>query len=333
MSSPGNDPLDPQIREFVAALAAGWASFPDDGARQIAETRRIAEVVRTPWRLGGPIMASTAEINVATRRGGVRVRIHRPMVDPAPQPTLIYLHGGGWTIFSLDTHDRIMRELAARAGVVVCGVDYALSPEAKFPHALEQVVDVARWLHADGAHAGIDAARIAIGGDSAGANLAAATSLTLRDAGQAHWLRAMLLAYGCFTNELSDQAVRGFGAPGNLLTSTEMDGFWDNYLARPEDALIPYAAPLRAHLHGLPPAFLIGAQCDVLCEQSHAFAARLEAAGVEAELHEYAGATHSFLEAVSIAAVADKAIGDAAAWLRKRLARDGLNATMIDPAA
>jgi acetyl esterase len=327
------DPLDPQIRAFVDALAAGWARFPADGERPIGETRRIAEQVRAPWRAGGPVMAATSDIVVPTRRGDVRVRIHRPSDEPEAQPALVYLHGGGWTIFSIDTHDRIMRELAARAGVVVFGVDYALSPEAKYPHALHQVVDVVRWLRAHAGALEVDPSRIAIGGDSAGANLSAAASIALRDAGEGDALAGMLLLYGCFTPDSSAAAISGFGAPGNLLTSEEMASFWENYLARREDASQPLAAPLRAELGGLPPAFLVAAQCDVLCEQSHAFAQRLRAAGVAADLIEYPGATHSFLEAVSIAAVAGRALADCAAWLRARLARDGLNATMKVPAA
>ena len=317
----GDDPLDPQIRRFVSTLAQGWAQFPADGDRPVAETRRIAELVRTPWRQGGPAMASTTDIQVPTRHGPVRVRVHRPSATSAAQPALVYLHGGGWTIFSLDTHDRIMREFATRAGVVVFGVDYSLSPDVKFPHALEQSVDSVRWLHANATTVGIDPDRIAIGGDSAGANLSAATSLVLRDAGQMSLLKGMLLIYGCFTDEVSEHAALGFGAEGNLLTAEEMESFWVNYLVRREDAIIPLATPLRARLDGLPPAFLIAAQCDVLCEQSHAFAARLEAAGVATELTEYPGATHSFLEAMSIAAVADRAISDGAAWLRARIGR------------
>src|SRR6516164_7263418 len=97
----GRDPLDPQIRRFVSALADGWAQHPDDGSRTIPEMRRIAEIVRRPWREGGPVMAATTEILVPTRRNEVRVRVHRPSAEMAAQPALVYLHGGGWTMFSL----------------------------------------------------------------------------------------------------------------------------------------------------------------------------------------------------------------------------------------
>jgi len=239
------------------------------------------------------------------------------VADTDAQPALVYLHGGGWTMFSLDTHDRIMREFAARAGATVVGIDYALSPEVKFPHALEQVVDAVRALRERASEFGLDATRLAIGGDSAGANLSVATSLVLRDIDASSWLRGMLLIYGCYTPEISAAAANGFGAEGNLLTAAEMATFWVNYLERPGEASSPLVAPMRAQLAGLPPAFLIGAQCDVLAEQSVAFAAKLRAAGVPAEFVEYAGATHSFLEAVSISELADRAIADGAAWLSR----------------
>jgi acetyl esterase len=314
------DALDPQIRRFVDELAQAWSHYPPADTLTIPELRRIAEEIRAPWRSGGPVMASTREHLVPTQQGDVRVRVYRPMADAAPQPALVYLHGGGWTMFSLNTHDRIMRELAARAGIVVVGIDYALSPEAKFPFALRQIEGVLRWLAVNGGDWNIDVTRLAIGGDSAGANLSVAAALLLRDGGAPGLLSGLLLHYGCFGSESSPQALAGFGAPGNLLTGDEMAAFWRNYLSAPSDARNPLAAPMRARLDGLPPAFLISAQCDVLAEQSIEFAARLHSAGVAAAHTEYPGATHSFLEAMSIADVSRRALADGAAWLRHRLA-------------
>ncbi|MBS0567072.1 MAG: alpha/beta hydrolase fold domain-containing protein [Proteobacteria bacterium] len=311
------DSLDPQIRRFVDALARAWAEYPAMNSLPVAEKRRIAEIVRAPWRRGGPEMAETREISLPTRHGPVRARTYRPAVGAAVQPGIVYLHGGGWMMFSLDTHDRVMREFAARARATVVGIDYALSPDVKFPFALEQIVDAVRALREQAADLGLDVARLAIGGDSAGANLSVATSLVLRDLGASQWLRGMLLIYGCYAPEISDAAANGFGAEGNLLTAAEMASFWFNYLERPGEARNPLVSPMRAELAGLPPAFLIGAQCDVLAEQSIAFAAKLRAAGVSADLVEYPGATHSFLEAVSVSELADRAITDGAAWLSR----------------
>ena len=289
-------------------MAAAWACYGDLTAVSPAESRRIAEEVRAPWTRGGPRMAAITELNVPAANGTVRVRFYDPGPD-GTKPAFIYLHGGGWTFFSLDTHDRVMREYAARAGVRVVGVDYALSPEAKYPVALEQVVAVARFL-------GERCERIAIGGDSAGANLALATCLRLRDEGQPQLIRAMVLNYGVFDRESSPEAHRRFGGLGNMLTSEEMEGFWRNYLRDARDAGDPLACPLRAELHGLPPALLVVPECDLLTEQSVRLADRLAAAGVPVKLEMYRGAVHSFLEAVSIAPIADRALADTAAWLR-----------------
>lgn len=311
--------IDPQLRPFVSKLTNPQGPGAPPGELSLGEMRRRAEVLRTPWRLGGPSMVGIEEFQVPTGKGEVHVRLYRPTASSALQPALVYLHGGGWTMFSIDTHDRVMRELASRAGVLVLGVDYALSPEAKFPFALQQIAGVVRWLSKKGAGWGIDPKRLAIGGDSAGANLAAAASLMLRDAGERTTIHGMLLIYGCFLGETAESAATGYGSEGNLLSSREMAGFWKNYLAHPADATHPLASPLLARLDGLPPAFQVIAQCDLLAEQDAAFAARLREAGVLAEEQEYPGATHSFLEAVSIADVAGRALDDSAAWLRRCL--------------
>jgi acetyl esterase len=219
-------------------------------------------------------------------------------------------------MFSLDTHDRVMREYAARAGMIVVGVDYALSPEAKYPVALEQVAAVARFLAGHGDEWGVDPQRIAIGGDSAGANLAIATSLRLRDEDAGQLIRAMVLNYGVFDRLSSDDARERLGGPGNMLTSDEMEGFWRNYLRDDREADDPLVSPLRAELHGLPRTLLVVPQFDLLTEQSVRLAGLMIAAGVPVTLNMYDGAVHSFLEAVSIAPIADRAFADTAAWLR-----------------
>ncbi|HEY3056034.1 MAG TPA: alpha/beta hydrolase fold domain-containing protein [Thermoanaerobaculia bacterium] len=304
------DELDPDIRRFVTEMTAAWARHGDLAAVSPAVARRIAEEVRAPWARGGPQMARI-EQRVRTPHGDVRVRFYDPRPD-TPKPAFIYLHGGGWTLFSLDTHDRVMREYAARAGVMVAGVDYALSPEAKYPVALEQVVAVARFL-------GEQNARIAIGGDSAGANLALSACIRLRDEGQARLIRAMVLNYGVFERQSSAEERDRFGGPGSMLTSEEMESFWRNYLRDDREADDPLVCPLRADLHDLPPALLVVPEFDLLTKQSFRLADRLEAAGVAVELEMYRGAVHSFLEAVSIAPLAERAFDDTASWLRECL--------------
>jgi acetyl esterase len=311
--------IDPDLRRFMALTGEAYRGYPDLSTLTLPEQRRVFEQVRERWRVGGPVMAETTEHQVPTRHGAVRARIHQPVAD-GPAPALVYLHGGGWTIFSIDTHDRLMREYAARAGVTVVGVDYALSPEAKFPVALEQVVDVVGWLRAEGGAPGVDAGRLAIGGDSAGGNLTVAACLSLRAAGALDGVRGMLLNYAVLDREVSGESARRYGGPEYMLTAGEMEQFWVNYLADPAQGANPLANPAKADLAGLPPAFLAVAECDLLAGQSLAMAERFAAAGVAAETVVYPGACHSFLEAVSIAPVAERALAEASVWLRARLA-------------
>jgi acetyl esterase len=264
-------------------------------------------------------MAATTEIRVPDGHGGVRLRLY----DPGPhgmKPAIVYLHGGGWTIFSLDTHDRLMREIAARAGAMVIGVDYALSPEAKYPVALEQVCTVLRHVAAHGQELGVEPSRFAVAGDSAGANLSVAACLRLRAAGGVPRPAAMALIYGVFDRRISEEAAARYGGAGYMLGAGEMEQFWRNYLTDESEADDPCVSPLRADLRALPPAFLVVPECDVLAEQSLRMARRLADAGVDVSHAVYKGASHSFLEAVSIAPLADRALGETAAWLRGALA-------------
>jgi len=321
-AAPGRagEDLDPDVRAFVREMGAAWARHPDLASVPPAEARRIAELVRAPWTLGGPQMHAIHERHLVTAAGGVRVRVY----DPGPEgakPALVYLHGGGWTLFSIDTHDRLMREVAARAGVAVLGVDYALSPEHRHPVALRQVVEVVRLARARAAELGIDGERLALGGDSAGANLAVAACLVARDAGEPAPARALMLNYGVFDRVSSPAARDRFGGPGYMLGAGEMEWFWRNYLRDERDGDDPLVSPLRADLAGLPPALLVVPECDLLAEQSLAMAERLRAAGVQATLALYRGATHSFLEAVSIAPLADRALAESSRWLAAALGR------------
>lgn len=316
----GGSDIDPDLRRFMTANAEAYARLPDVAGLTLPQARQIFEEVRERWRSGGPVMATTRDIQVGTRHGDVRVRIHDPSPGK-PKPALVYLHGGGWTIFSIDTHDRLMREYAARAGVVVLGVDYALSPEVKYPVALEQVIDVVGWLiDVGGAGLGVDTSRVAIGGDSAGGNLSMATCLSLRDAGRGGDIAGMVLNYPVLARRSSPEFETRYGGPEYMLTTGEMEQFWLNYLADPAQGEEPLANPSRADLAGLPPVFLAIAECDLLAGQSLDMIERLKAAKVPVTPVNYVGACHSFLEAVSIAPVAARALEDASAWLRDRLA-------------
>ena len=320
VSAHGSD-IDPDVRKFIRGMAAAVARFPGFETAPFPQMRRWAEEARSPWRQGGPKMLESRDLDAPTRHGPVRLRIHRP--KSGELPGLVYLHGGGWTLFSIDTHDRLMREYAARAGCCVIGVDYALSPEQKFPVALEQVVDVVRWLAGEGAALGIDARRLALGGDSAGGNLSLAAAILLHELDAEPPLCGLVLNYGAFDTHCSPEACARYGGPEYMLGCEEMSQYWRNYLRTEADAENPLACPMLASLRDLPPAFLASGECDILGEQSVRMATRLRAAGVPATSVVYPGASHSFLEAMSIAEVSNLALADTAEWLIQAFSAPG----------
>ncbi|MHB8283459.1 MAG: alpha/beta hydrolase fold domain-containing protein [Caulobacteraceae bacterium] len=314
--------IDPEVRGFIEGLQAEWKRYPALDTVPVTEARRIADAVRAPLTRGGPTMRKTEEHTVATAVGALRVRVYYPQTAPETKaPALVYMHGGGFVLFSLDTHDRLMREYAHQAGVAVVGVDYPLSPEAKYPAALNHVEALVLWLRDGGAvELGLDIARLALGGDSAGANLSVAACLKLRDRGEGRLVRAILSNYGGFSSICSDESEAQFGGPGSVMDREEVNYFWRQYLADPSQQNDPLACPLLADLHDLPPVFLIVPELDIVTEHSLAMHERLLAAGVPTEMKIYPGATHSFLEAMSVSRLAREAIADGAAYVKRMLA-------------
>jgi acetyl esterase len=310
--APGDD-LAPDMRRFQRWLADAYGQHPALADLSLPEARRIAERVRAPLAQGGPRMARTQELQIDTAHGALRLRVHTPTAAPR-HPALVYLHGGGWVFFSIDTHDRLMRELAARAGRTLIGVDYARAPEARYPVALEQAVAAFRWARAEAAALGLEADRIALGGDSAGANLALAAGLVLRDAGEP--VDALLLNYGVYGDDDTTVSYLRFDGPAYNLGRDEMRGFWDRYLGRARPVDDPLAVPLKARLAGLPRCCLVVPECDVLRDDSLALAERLRGAGVAVALQRHPGAVHSFLEAVSMSETAERGLAQSSAWLR-----------------
>ncbi len=307
-----DDMVDPDIRRFVDAINAAYAAHAAPADAAMDERRAIAERVRQPWRTGGPIMAESVDLDM----DGIRLRLHRPVADEK-LPVMLYIHGGGWTLFSIDTHDRLMREYAARAGIAVVGIDYSLAPEHKFPVALHECSAALEWIADNAGRLNLDASRVLIGGDSAGANLSVATCLLRRGEGKT-LPAAMLLNYGAFAPEHLPSYAR-YGGDGFSLEAGEMDIFWANYAGDAEELTNPLVVPLRAELSGLPPAFLAIAECDILADCNHSFAEALTKAGVPARSIVYRGATHSFLEAMSIAPLASRALDDQADWIRETI--------------
>ena len=228
---------------------------------------------------------------------------------------LVWFHGGGWVWLTVDTHDRLNRELALAGGVATVSVDYTLSPEAKFPQALLECAGVVRGLAKRAMEWGLDASRISLGGDSAGGNLAFATALALRETGGPA-LAGLLAAYPVIGPDFETPSYREF-ATGYGLTTARMQAFWRFYLRDAADRANPLADPSRGALAGLPRSFIQLAELDVLRSEGESFAAQLRAAGVVCDLSIYPGMLHGFMLLTEAVAGARAAVADAGAWLRR----------------
>jgi acetyl esterase len=315
---PAADPRwDTEMLAFSTMIEAEGAKYPAYPLRPPLDgARAVTEAVNLPLCAGGPQMAESVDRWLPIRGRRLLCRLHRPAAGALP--VLVYIHGGGWVWNSIDTHDRLMREYAGSGGCAVVGPDYALSPEAAFPEALEECAAVVRWIVAEGAAWGLDPTRIVIGGDSAGANLAMGAALLLRETDPDLKLRGLLLNYGVFDADLRTPTYEEF-AEGYFLTREKMRFYWECYCPRPADRLNPLASPLRADLKGLPPVLLHISELDVLAAENRAMAARLRAAGVELETETFPGTAHGFLRALNHVGAARKAAAAGGAWLRRVL--------------
>ncbi len=302
-------PVDPQARALAEQLGAGF----DIAKTDIAEIRRTLDETA---RLGPrPEVAVVKELEVPGPAGPIPVRVYRPS-QQADLPVLVYLHGGGWTICSIETHDPTCRELANAAGCVVVSVGYRLAPEHRFPAAPEDCYAALGWVAGHAASLGGDAARLALGGDSAGGNLTAAVSLMARDRGGPRLVH-QLLVYPVTDHGFDTDSYRE-NAEGYLLTREMMQGFWRHYLGREGDGRHPHASPLRApDLAGLPPAHVITAEYDPLRDEGEAYARRLAAAGVPVVQRRYDGMIHGFFGFTGLIDRAREAVADAARELRR----------------
>jgi acetyl esterase len=307
---------DPEMAAFTAEAEAAASAYPPVRLEIPLEPHRIVnDLLSLRGAGGGPEMAETTERWVAAQGRRIFCRVYRP-VTSRNLPVLVYFHGGGWVWGSVDTHDRVAREFAAAGQVAVVSVDYALSPEAQFPRALEECAAVVRYLAAHGAAWGLDASRMLVGGDSAGGNLALAVALLLRDTGGPA-LSGILAAYPVADSRFDTPSYREFGEGGYGLNIARMAFYWSVYVPHAADRMHPLAAPLRADLTGLPPVLVLRAELDVLRSEGEMLVDRLRAAGVAVETETYAGVLHGFLRATGAVRKARDAVATAGAWLRR----------------
>jgi acetyl esterase len=306
--------LHPQCKAFLDMLAA--AGGPGLNELPLDEARKV------PYQmieLGGP-EEPVAHVDTRVLPGPVQipVRVYRPSLA-TDLPALVFFHGGGFVICNLDTHDRACRMLANASGCVVVSVDYRLAPEHKFPAAAEDAYSATRYVAEHASEFGIDPARIAVGGDSAGGTLATVVTMMARDRGGPALKFQLLIYPGTDFTEHATQSEREY-AKGYFLDEELMDWFADQYFATEADRHLPYGSPLKASdLRRLPPALVVTGECDPLRDQGEAYADKLRAAGVPVVLKRYDGMIHPFVSLAGIVDAGRDAIKESAAAVRQAL--------------
>jgi acetyl esterase len=308
-------PLDPQSRFLLDQLAARGG--PALHELDVPAARQAFEALRLP--VPGEPVAAVEALRLPGPDGEVPARLYVPEGAPAASAALVYFHGGGWVIGSPDTHENLCRALANRSGARVVSVDYRLAPEHRWPAAAEDCYAVTCHLAEQGAALGVDGARLAVAGDSAGGNLAAVVALLARERGGPR-LRHQVLLYPVTDHDFERPSYRENGAD-YFLTTEAMRWFWDHYVPDPGDRDDWRAAPLRAEkLAGLPPATVLTAEYDPLRDEGEAYAERLREAGVPTTLRRYDGQIHGFVSMLDLLEAGRRAADEIGAALRRALA-------------
>ncbi|WP_175965339.1 alpha/beta hydrolase [Burkholderia sp. BCC0322] len=311
-------PIDDNIAALLARLALAEAPASLGALRQATETTLRG------WH--GPLEAvdRTETFAVPTRDGRqIRVRAYWPAVAAARaarRPAIVYAHGGGWCLGTLELYDNPCRALANATQCVVLSVDYRLAPEHRFPVPVDDFCDALDWVFGEADGLGLDPARIAVGGDSAGGNLAAAACLVARERGGPS-IAHQLLLYPPLDASMSTTSYRTCGQ-GYYLTQAIMQYCFDLYLTDPADAGSPCVSPLRAaSVGGLPPATLLACEYDPVRDDAHAYAERLREAGVPVELVVLPGMIHACIHMVGVTPAARQVFDVAGAWMRRAFQR------------
>jgi acetyl esterase len=308
--------LHPDAQKVIDLIVA--SGRPPFETLTPAEAREVYLASRLILQPDPPPVAEVLELTADGPAGPIPLRLYRGHgVDKGrPQPAVVFFHGGGWVIGNLDSHDQPCRALANATPSIVVSVDYRLAPEHKFPAAVEDAVAATHWIGHNAIRLGVDPARVAVAGDSAGGNLAAVVALEARNRGGPR-LAGQVLFYPAADMAMGHASHQRHAAQLPL-TGAAMRWFIDHYLRGADDKSDWRAAPLRAaNLQGLPPALVITAGFDLLCDEGEAYAAALRRAGVQVEHERFEGQIHGFVSMGRMVADSDRAIGRAAIFLRQ----------------
>src|SRR5881628_511366 len=304
--------LDPQARAVLELIIkSGRPPYHQLSPKEARQLFRETRPASTPVP---PEIGVVRNVLAEGRHAAVPLRVYRPAGVAATTllPELVYFHGGGWVIGDLDTHDVLCRQLTAEAGVTVVNVDYRLAPEHKFPAAADDAWAAMRWTVAHASELGVDAGRLAVGGDSAGGNLAAVVALQARDA-SAPAIKLQVLVYPVTDVAAESRSYRDF-AEGYMLTRESMRWFTAHYLAASGQATDWRVSPLRASSHAeLPPALVVTAGFDPLRDEGAAYAAKLQKAGVRVDYVCYGGMIHGFVGMGKLLDTGNRAVSHIAA--------------------
>ena len=307
--------VHPQAQQILDAKAA--LGVPPFWELSPGQARAVVDA-NAAFIGAGPDVASVRDIVIPSQAGGIRARLYSPTAD-APG-VVVYYHGGGWVVGSVEGWDASCRALAVASGCDVVSVDYRLAPEHVFPAAADDAFDALLWVAAGG-HEGLAPGRpVVVAGDSAGGNLAAVCALRARDAGGPA-LAMQLLVYPVTDCDLERRSYHQYAGNELILNRRDMVWYWDHYAPDPATRANPYASPLRARdLSGLPPAYVITAEHDPLREEGFEYATRLQAARVPVEHRHFGSQIHAFFTFVNVLKDADKAVADAGAAIRAAVA-------------
>lgn len=313
-------PLDPQAAQLLKRMKeAGHPPLHTQTPQQARDVYKLTSPILD--KADVPIGASK-DRTIEGPGGPLPIRIYTPLdAAEGPLPALVFFHGGGFVIGNIDTHDVSSRLFSNASGFKVVSVDYRLAPEVKFPEPADDCFAATRWVAENAAEIGVDVDRIAVGGDSAGGNLAAVVCLDARGSGGPN-IAHQLLIYPV-TDTGIDTASRNDFAEGYFLEKAGMDWFHEQYTSNPEQWANPRCSPLRAEsLEGLPPAYVITAGFDPLRDEGRMYAERLQEAGVPTTHVDYEGMVHGFWNMTGVIDMGVTAIEEAAAALKNAMAEE-----------